>query len=55
VSGGQAPDEYVERLRFADKRQVFLEQRYVVTAHRPTLIEADLRGSLYGVWKNKFD
>jgi GntR family transcriptional regulator len=51
------PDEvvyYIERLRLADGRPVILEHRYVVTKFCPDLSEAELSGSLYGVWTERY-
>lgn len=45
---------YTERLRLADSLPVILEKRYIVAEHCPGLIEADVRGSLYKVWIERY-
>jgi GntR family transcriptional regulator len=45
---------YIERLRLADKVPVILEHRYIVTKLCPDLTEADLTGSLYAAWTDKY-
>jgi GntR family transcriptional regulator len=52
-----APDAflyYIERLRFANGLPVILERRYVVTEFCPGLTAADLSGSLYSLWVNRY-
>jgi GntR family transcriptional regulator len=51
------PDEvvyYIERLRLADKVPLILEHRYVVTKFCPDLSKADIAGSLFAVWTEKY-
>jgi GntR family transcriptional regulator len=51
------PDEvvhYIERLRLADDVPVILEHRYVVTKFCPDLSEADVAGSLFAAWTEKY-
>ena len=51
------PDEvvyYIERLRLADARPMILEHRYVVTRFCPDLSEAELEGSLYATWTDRY-
>ena len=51
------PDDklfYMERLRLADSMPVILERRYVVAAYCPDLREADVVGSLYAIWSEKY-
>jgi GntR family transcriptional regulator len=51
------PDDvvhYVERVRLADDVPVILEQRYVVTKFCPDLSEADVAGSLFAAWTEKY-
>jgi GntR family transcriptional regulator len=45
---------YVERLRLADGLPVILEKRYIVARHCPDLTVADLRGSLYKIWTERY-
>ena len=45
---------YIERLRLADGIPVILEYRYVVEKFCPNLTEAELTGSLYALWVEKF-
>ena len=45
---------YVERLRLADDTPVIYERRWIVAEHCPKLTRADVRGSLYSVWTDKF-
>jgi GntR family transcriptional regulator len=45
---------FIERLRLADGVPVILERRYIVARFCPTLREADVRGSLYAAWTDKF-
>jgi GntR family transcriptional regulator len=44
----------IERLRMADGVPVILEQRYVVSRFCPDLSQADLEGSLYAAWTDKY-
>jgi GntR family transcriptional regulator len=51
------PDDevyYVERLRLADGSPVTLETRYVVAKYCPGLSKADLEGSLYAAWTERY-
>lgn len=51
------PDDrlyYVERLRLADDTPVILEHRYIVARFCPDLSKADLVGSLYALWTEKY-
>jgi GntR family transcriptional regulator len=51
------PDEvvhYIERLRSSDGIPVILEHRYVVTKFCPNLSEADVEGSLFATWTEKY-
>jgi GntR family transcriptional regulator len=45
---------YVERLRLADGLPVILEKRYIVARHCPDLTSADVRGSLYKIWTERY-
>jgi GntR family transcriptional regulator len=45
---------YIERLRFADEMPVILEKRYVVAGPCPGLTSADLTGSLYQIWTDRY-
>jgi GntR family transcriptional regulator len=45
---------YIERLRLANDLPVILEHRYVVEHFCPGLSTAELAGSLYAVWIEKF-
>jgi GntR family transcriptional regulator len=45
---------YVERLRLADGAPVILEHRYIVARFCPGLLAADLEGSLYAAWTDKY-
>ena len=45
---------YMERLRLADKLPVILERRYVVAEVCPDLAQADLSGSLYALWTERY-
>jgi len=45
---------YMERLRLADKLPVILERRYVVAEFCPDLAQADVGGSLYAVWTERY-
>lgn len=44
----------LERLRLADGVPVILERRHIVEAHCPGLKRADLAGSLYALWTERF-
>jgi|SRR5436190_8346682 len=44
----------VERLRLADGVPVILERRHIVEAHCPGLKRADLSGSLYALWTERY-
>jgi GntR family transcriptional regulator len=44
----------IERLRLANETPVILERRYVVAQFCPDLTEAELQGSLYAVWIEKY-
>jgi GntR family transcriptional regulator len=46
---------YVERLRLANDVPVILEYRYVVERFCPGLSAAELAGSLYAIWIDKFN
>ena len=46
---------YVERLRLADGLPVILEKRYVVAAFCPGLTAADVQGSLYALWSERYN
>ncbi len=51
------PDEpvyYVERLRLANETPVILERRHVVARYCPGLSAAELEGSLYALWTDKY-
>jgi GntR family transcriptional regulator len=51
------PDEVVyaiERLRLADGVPLILEHRWVVTKFCPDLSQADLAGSLYATWTERY-
>ena len=53
----RGPDDmlfYMERLRYADKLPVILERRYVVADYCPELTEADVSGSLFAVWTERY-
>ena len=52
--GPTEPLYYIERLRLADGMPVILEKRYVVASHCPGLTAADLEGSLYRVWTDRY-
>ncbi len=45
---------YVERLRLADNLPVILERRYIVAEFCPGLTQADLEGSIYALWTNRY-
>jgi GntR family transcriptional regulator len=45
---------YMERLRLADDLPVILERRYVAAEHCPSLTRADINGSLYAVWVQRY-
>jgi len=45
---------YIERLRMADALPVILEKRYIVARHCPNLTAADVRGSLYKLWTDRY-
>ena len=45
---------YMERLRQADGEPLILEHRYVVSRYCPDLSEAELSGSLYALWTEKY-
>ena len=45
---------YVERLRLADDTPVIYERRWIVARHCPKLSRADISGSLYSAWTDKF-
>jgi len=45
---------YVERLRLADDAPVILERRYMQVRFCPGLRKADLTGSLYALWTERF-
>ncbi len=45
---------YMERLRLVDQMPVILEKRYVVAAHCPDLTPAEVGGSLYAVWTQRY-
>src|SRR5579872_4711907 len=48
------PVYQVERLRLADGVPVILERRIIVAEHCPGLTRADLAGSLYALWTERF-
>lgn len=52
---GRDPLWYVERLRLADGLPVILERRHIAAAHCRTLKRKDVRGSLYGVWRDLYN
>jgi GntR family transcriptional regulator len=52
--GPEEPLYYIERLRLADGIPVILEKRYVVAAHCPGLTAADVAGSLYRIWTDRY-
>lgn len=45
---------YIERLRLADALPVILEKRYIVARYCPELSPADIRGSLYKLWTERY-
>jgi GntR family transcriptional regulator len=45
---------YVERLRLVDRSPVILERRYIVAEYCPGLTKADLSGSLYAIWTERY-
>lgn len=45
---------YMERLRLADDIPVILERRHVVAKFCPDLTRADLNGSLYELWAERY-
>ena len=45
---------YVERLRLADNLPVIYERRHIVADYCPGLTEADLMGSLYTIWTERY-
>lgn len=45
---------YVERLRSADGMPVILERRYIVARFCPELSRADVAGSIYQVWTERY-
>jgi GntR family transcriptional regulator len=46
---------YIERLRLADEVPVILEKRYVVAEYCPDLGPADVCGSLYRIWVERYE
>jgi GntR family transcriptional regulator len=52
--GPDAPAYYIERLRLTDDSPVILEHRYVVARLCPNLSAAELAGSLYALWIDKY-
>jgi GntR family transcriptional regulator len=48
------PAVYMERLRLADRAPVILERRWVSAALCPGLERADLAGSLYALWTDRY-
>lgn len=46
---------YVERVRLADSLPVILERRHIVAAYCRSLNENDVAGSLYKVWRERFN
>ena len=52
---GSSPLWYMERLRLADGLPVIFERRHIVAAHCKTLKKDDVRGSLYKVWKERYN
>lgn len=51
---GAQPAWFVERLRLADGRPVILERRYFLAELCPGLVAADLQGSIYQLWRERF-
>ena len=45
---------YVERLRLADNLPVIYERRHIVSEMCPGLTEADLAGSIYSLWVQRY-
>ena len=45
---------YLERLRLADGLPVILEKRYIVAEYCPGLTAADVAGSLYSLWTDRY-
>jgi GntR family transcriptional regulator len=45
---------YVERLRLADNLPVIYERRHIVAELCPGLTEADLAGSIYSLWAQRY-
>jgi len=46
---------YIERLRLADGLPVILEKRYVIAEYCPGLTKADVGGSLYSLWTERYN
>lgn len=46
--------QYLERLRLADGLPVIFERRYIVAEFCKSLTAKDARGSLYSLWKDRF-
>ena len=51
---GNAPACFMERLRLADGVPVILERRWVVASLCPGLERANLAGSLYALWTDRY-
>jgi GntR family transcriptional regulator len=52
--GPEAPVYTIERLRLADDTPVILERRHVVQQYCPNLSAAEVTGSLYALWIEKY-
>ena len=52
--GAEEPLYYVERLRLAGGVPVILERRHIVARFCPALQRADLEGSLYALWTQRY-
>jgi GntR family transcriptional regulator len=55
ASQPDTPLWYTERLRLVADRPVILERRYIDATLCPDLTEADLAGSLYALWTDRFE
>lgn len=45
---------YIERLRLADALPVILERRYIVAKYCPNLTAAEVTGSIYKLWTERY-
>lgn len=52
---GDTPLFYLERLRLADELPVIFERRYVVAEFCKSLTAEDAKGSIYRLWKDRYN